>query len=128
VRPLLLDTHTLIWLAGYPERLSETAKGLILDSSSILSVSMASAWEVAIKISIGRLAIEGGVAEFFRIAETNGIPILPIRQSHVERVQRLPLLHRDPFDRLLIASALEEDMAVVTTDEGIGLYPIDVVW
>jgi PIN domain nuclease of toxin-antitoxin system len=124
----LLDTHTVIWVAENSPRLSETAAKTILDTNSNIYVSIVSAWEVAIKCSLGKLKVDGGVSEFFRIIRENGFLILPINAAYVECVQRLPFIHRDPFDRMLVATAATEGMTIVTADKNIFEYGVPCIW
>ena len=124
----LLDTHTAIWALGDKARLSETAKSIIDDVSIPLYVSVASAWEVAIKVSIGKLNFVGGSAFFLEKMQYNGIEILAIADSHLEHLEKLPFIHRDPFDRLLIATAKSENMIILTADENIQKYDTPWVW
>jgi len=91
-------------------------------------VSMASAWELAIKISVGKLVFNGGIERFFRTLDENNFKLLPITAKHVKQVETLPLLHRDPFDRILIASAMTENMCVITADTNIHRYEIASLW
>ncbi len=124
----LLDTHTAIWLAKNSPQLSQTAATAILDVRNTLFVSIISAWEVALKCSLDKLRIDGNVAGFFEIAASNGIAVLPIKKSHLEYVQDLPFLHRDPFDRLLIATSECEDMTLITAEKNIKKYDVKTLW
>jgi PIN domain nuclease of toxin-antitoxin system len=124
----LLDTHVVLWLAGNSPRMSPEAKRVIFDQASEKFVSIVSAWEVAIKCGMGRLNLTGGAAEFFRMAGENGFTLLPIEKKHVEQVQSLPFLHRDPFDRMLVAAAVSERIGLITADENIRLYDIPSIW
>ena len=124
----LLDTHVVVWLAVNSPKLSTTAKQVIFDSSNESFVSIASAWEVAIKVGKGNLRLDGGVSEFFNIVYQNGFELLPITEEHVKRLEILPLLHRDPFDRILIASALTEGMCLISADTNVPLYDVDSLW
>ena len=124
----LLDTHTAIWFFNGNNLLSATSKEIILDSSNIKYLSIASAWEVAVKLSIGKLNITGKTADFIQDVETNGFTLLPIKPSHLAALESLPLIHRDPFDRLLIATAIAEHMTLITHDENIAQYKISQIW
>ena len=124
----LLDTHVALWAFGDNEKLSEAAKQAILDPASKKLVSMASAWELAIKIGTGKMNFEGGVSEFFRIIRKNGFGLLAITERHVKQVESLPLLHRDSFDRILVASAIIEGMCLITADTNIHLYDVSSLW
>jgi PIN domain nuclease of toxin-antitoxin system len=89
---------------------------------------MISAWELAIKIGIGKLDFAGKAAGFVRLAEDNGFTVLPIKTSHLTTYESLPFIHRDPFDRLLVATAVAEQMSLITADENIARYDVSLVW
>lgn len=126
---LLLDTHAFLWWVSDDAALSRRARSAIADRSNACLVSAASAWEIAIKTSLGKLEIDGEVARFIpeQMAE-NGFEVLPIELSHVTRVARMPFHHRDPFDRLLAAQALEEGLAMVSADVIFRRYGVTRVW
>ena len=124
----LLDTHTAIWFFNGDEALSETAKQTILDTSNSKYLSMTSAWELAIKIGIGKLDFVGKVAGFVHLAENNGFTVIPITTSHLTIYESLPFIHKDPFDRLLVATAISEQMTIITADENIARYDVFYVW
>ena len=124
----LLDTHTAIWALGEKEKLSEEVKKIIDDVSLSLCVSIASAWEIAIKVSIGKLNFAGGSTSFLERMKRNGVELLNIEGSHIECVETLPFIHRDPFDRLLVATAKIGDMTILTSDENIHKYDVLSVW
>jgi PIN domain nuclease of toxin-antitoxin system len=126
---LLLDTHVAIWLAGKHEKLSAKVKALLLDDANTLYISIVSAWEVAIKASIGKLPeFEGGVVAFLEEMEANPIVFVPVEKQYVAMVETLPFYHRDPFDRLLVATAKVEDMTILTADENVRKYDISWIW
>jgi len=124
----LLDTHTVLWFFNEIEKLSKTTFHAILDPTSEKYVSIVSAWELAIKIGLEKIAFKGGVERFFRIVHENGFELLPITKEHVKTLETLPLLHRDPFDRILIASAMTEDMCLITADTNIHRYDVAKIW
>jgi len=124
----LLDTHTVLWFLGDNERLSEAALDAILEPANAKYVSIVSAWELAIKIGLGKLKFDGGVEIFFKTVSENDFSLLPIKEEYIKQVEILPFLHRDPFDRLLIASALSENMSLITADTNIHQYNISWVW
>jgi len=124
----LLDTHTAIWFFNGESALSETAKRIILDLSNSKYLSMASAWELAIKIGLGKLDFQGKAAGFIGLAESNGFTILPIKTAHLSALETLPLLHRDPFDRLLAATAITEQMTLISADKNIAQYKTTLIW
>ena len=124
----LLDTHVVLWFLGDNEKLSKAALNTILEPANEKYVSIASAWELAIKIGLGKLKFDGGVDNFFKTISDNGFFLLPIKEEHIKQVEKLPFLHRDPFDRLLVASVLSEDMSLITADENIHRYDIPCIW
>ena len=124
----LLDTHTAMWALEEKNKLSGRAKTIIDDVSLSLCVSIASAWEIAIKTSIGKLDFFGGSTFFLRKMERNGIELLNISGAQLEVVEKLPFIHRDPFDRLLIATALAENLTIITADENIQKYDVRWIW
>jgi PIN domain nuclease of toxin-antitoxin system len=119
---LLLDTHVLIWW-DEGRRLAPEARRVIEEADTVY-VSAASAWEVAIKIGLGRLRPTRTVEQ---AASESGFLELPVTFRHAERVVALPAHHRDPFDRLLIAQANIEELALVTRDPVFGRYPVEVI-
>jgi PIN domain nuclease of toxin-antitoxin system len=124
---ILLDTHTFLWWVQNDPKLSGNTRGLITEESCYLSI--ASCWELAIKVASERIQFDRPIAQF--LAEeliANTISLLPIEFRHVMRVSSLPLHHRDPFDRLLIAQALEENLAIVSINRGFDAYGIERVW
>ena len=119
----LLDTHTLLWARSAPERLSREALTILQSTGDTLYVSMASLWECAIKSSIGKLDVPAG---FYRIV-SNDYEVLGIELSHVEACADLPMHHRDPFDRLLVAQAQLGGLVLVTRDPDIARYDVPIV-
>ena len=122
----LLDTSTLLWTLASPGRLSQRARDAVAAGNSVLSV--ASYWEVVIKTLKGMLPIPDPVNWWTRAVELLGGQVLPIRASHITALAALPDLHRDPFDRILIAQAVAEGWPLITSDQNIGAYPVRVVW
>jgi len=123
---LLLDTHLLLWAAGQPERLSKAARDLIEAADNELIFSTASLWEVVIKRGLGREDFQVDARLLRRGLLDNGYTELPIGSEHVVAIESLPPLHKDPFDRVLIAQALVEGITLVTTDETVARYPAPV--
>ena len=120
---LLLDTHCWLWLQVEPERFPEPASTYLTDPNHDLYLSAASAWEIAIKWSIGRLPLPQPPTDYVPDRmERHGVLELPIRHRHVLRVASLPLHHRDPLDRLLIAQAQLEDCVLLSADAKIAAY------
>ena len=126
---LLLDTHAWLWWNQDSPELSRPARRAIANPANECWLSMASAWEMALKISSGKLRLEGDLEHFLpaRMAE-NGFAFLPIDVRHVARTLSLPPHHRDPFDRLLIAQALVEGLAMVSADSVFSRYDVRRIW
>jgi PIN domain nuclease of toxin-antitoxin system len=123
---LLLDTHLLLWAAGQPDRLSKTAHDLIDAKGSELIFSTASLWEIVIKRGLGREDFKVDARLLRRGLLDNGYTELPIASEHVVAIDTLPPLHKDPFDRILVAQALVEGIILLTTDEVVACYPAPV--
>jgi PIN domain nuclease of toxin-antitoxin system len=119
---LLLDTHILLWAAGQPDKLSPSAREMLLDSRNTLFFSSASIWEIVIKRGIGRDDFKVDPYRLRRMLVMNHYIELVITSEHVLRIDTLPLLHKDPFDRILIAQARSEGMLLVTIDAAIIKY------
>jgi PIN domain nuclease of toxin-antitoxin system len=119
---LLLDTHVILWVAGRPEKLSDEARSFLTMPENALFFSAASIWEIVIKRSLGREDFKVDPVRLRKMLVSNGYIELPITAEHALRVETLPLLHRDPFDRLLIAQARAEGMQLFTVDASILQY------
>ena len=125
----LLDTHILLWFITEGEELSDRARRLILDSSSEILLSIASLWEIAIKVNIGKLALDKSFNQLFPDElDFHGIEILDITIDNLVQLTALPLHHRDPFDRLIIAQALVESLPIIGVDEIFDTYGISREW
>lgn len=126
---LLLDTHAFLWFAEGNARLSARASALITDPQNDKLVSMASAYEMAVKISIGKLMLAEPCAAFIRrVVQQNSFTLLPITLDHVSGLSTLPVHHRDPFDRLLAAQAQVEQVPIVSVDPILDAYGITRLW
>jgi PIN domain nuclease of toxin-antitoxin system len=120
---LLLDTHLLLWAAGEPQRLSKQARRLIDNPENELLFSAASLWEVAIKRGLGREDFKVDARLLRRGLLDNGYSELPIISGHVVATESLPLIHKDPFDRVLVAQATVEGVTLLTIDSLVSQYP-----
>lgn len=120
---LLLDTQILLWAAGQPKRLSAAGRKLLNDSRNELFFSAASLWEIAIKNTLGREDFHAEPRLLRRGLLDNGYSELPISSQHAVNIDSLPPLHKDPFDRILLAQALSEGITLVTTDAQLAKYP-----
>jgi PIN domain nuclease of toxin-antitoxin system len=128
---LLLDTHTFIWYLTDNYKLSNQVLELINDENNQILLSIASLWEIAIKQSIGKLSFNQSLPFDIFIAQQlnlNDFSLLDIKISHVAVVSSLPLHHRDPFDRLLIAQSVGENIPLLSADKIFDAYPIQRVW
>jgi PIN domain nuclease of toxin-antitoxin system len=124
---VILDTHTFLWALSDPDRLSVRARETIASSERFWSV--ASIWEALIKVQSGKLPMPLPASAYLMSKmSANGVSLLPIRLEHVVRVEELPLHHRNPFDRLLIAQCVEEGWPIVTSDPVFKQYPVRVIW
>jgi PIN domain nuclease of toxin-antitoxin system len=126
---ILLDTHVFIWLDIAPEKLSATAKRLIIDPNQVLYLSLVSVWEMQIKMQLNKLSLHNGLRETIQAQQAiNQVQLLPIRVDHVLALDMLPFHHRDPFDRLLIAQTHIEGYTLLTNDGDIEKYDVKTVW
>ncbi len=124
---LLLDTHLLLWAAAEPARLTAEARALLEQPANTLIFSAASFWEIAIKRSLGRDDFRVDPRRLRRGLVENGYEELPVTADHALALDQLPPIHKDPFDRLLIAQALTEGIALVTSDQALAGYPGTIV-
>jgi len=124
MRRLLLDTHTFLWWLTDSKNLGKNSRALIKDSKNFIFFSAASGWEISIKKSLGKLEAPEGMDN---IVEEEGFERLSISVFHAERAGALPLIHRDPFDRMLIAQAQAEGLEIITADEIIPQYGINTI-
>jgi PIN domain nuclease of toxin-antitoxin system len=126
---LLLDTHTFIWWDSQPAKLSQKALALCQEPTNTLLLSVASIWEMQIKLQLGKLKLSLPLAEVIESQQkTNNIEILPITLMHVLALESLPNHHKDPFDRLLIAQANVEDTFLVSCDPIFAQYQVKLAW
>ena len=121
---LFLDTHVLLWWLDDNSRLSKQAKNYIADVDNIIFVSAVVIWEIRIKEALGKLEI---AADFFNIVKQQGFEILSITAQHANKVGDIPMHHRDPFDRMLIAQAIDESLTIVTHDRAFKAYEIPII-
>jgi PIN domain nuclease of toxin-antitoxin system len=123
---VLLDTQVWLWMQGSPERFGDDARGLVEDTAVTLFFSSASSWEIAIKWALGKLGLPEPPEDYVpgRL-RSSGVTPLPVEHSHALRVASLEHHHRDPFDRLLVAQALVEDVPILTADPVFSRYPVE---
>lgn len=124
----LIDTHTFLWFIHDSPQLSANAKNL-LESDNELWVSIVSLWEIAIKVNIGKLRLPNCYEDFIpEQLALNDIEILPIKMAHLAIYTTLPLHHRDPYDRLLIAQAMTEKVSIIGSDVTFNSYSVNRIW
>jgi PIN domain nuclease of toxin-antitoxin system len=124
---VLLDTNAFLWGLNAPEKLSVSARNAIASSERLLS--LASIWEILIKVRVGKLPLPVPAGNYLTMQmRSNGVSLLSIKLAHVLQIERLQLHHRDPFDRMLIAQAVEENLPIVTSDRHFSRYPVEVIW
>lgn len=126
---LLLDTHLLLWAAGEPDKLSKKARQWLLDAGNTLHFSSASLWEVAVKSALGRKDFQVDLRRLWRMLLANGYQELKVTGEHAIALESLPPLHKDPFDRMLLAQAHVEGLTLVTADKQVAAYrgPVKLV-
>jgi PIN domain nuclease of toxin-antitoxin system len=125
---LLLDTHALIWFLSGDKQMPAPIRSTIADTSHNCFVSIVSLWEIAIKTSLGKLELEGSFDQIAGLLIDNEIDILPISFQHIQNLLTIDLHHRDPFDRMIIAQAIVEQLHIVTRDQEFAKYPVSVLW
>jgi PIN domain nuclease of toxin-antitoxin system len=126
---VMLDTHTFLWFVLDDPQLSASAKTLIEDPASDVLISPASFWEIAIKVRLGKLDLRSSYDDFMhRGIVGNDFAILPIEPKHTSLLTTLPLHHKDPFDRLLVAQAKVENIAIVSADDALDAYGVQRAW
>lgn len=126
---LLLDTHAFLWFIDGSARLSQRARELIEDQGNAKLVSVASLWEMGLKMSLGRLELAQPFVDLIpRQMELNGFGLLPVRISHIARIISLPFHHRDPFDRMIVAQCVAEGLSVVSLDAVFDKYSVQRLW
>lgn len=126
---LLLDTHTFIWLVGEKHLLSSNATAAILDTSNTLYLSIASVWEMQIKLQTGKLTLPANLDQIVQEQQSiNSVSILRIQLDHIYGLAALPPHHKDPFDRLIIAQSIVESLIVVGNDSKFSAYPLNILW
>ncbi len=126
---LLLDTHIFLWLNDRPEKLSVAAMEACGNAENSLYLSLISLWEIQIKRQLGKLDIQAPWQEMMKTQKMeNGLEVLPLKESHIEQLDRLEPHHRDPFDRMLISQAQVEGMEMVSADRAFTSYNVALIW
>jgi PIN domain nuclease of toxin-antitoxin system len=125
---LLLDTHVFLWYISADPKLPAAFRTAIQDPANAVFLSVASVWEAVIKYSLGKLPLPAPPEEYLpRQRELHGIATLPLEEGALTHLAKLPPLHRDPFDRILVAQALQHDLTMVTVDSAVKAYPVKLL-
>lgn len=126
---LLLDTCTFLWILEGSDKLSNESKKQFLDSHNQVFLSVISVWEIMVKFKLGRLPLPSSPRSFIaKQRETHGIESISLEETSIWQIENLPLYHKDPFDRMLIAQAIDQGLAILTPDELITQYPVKTMW
>ncbi len=125
---LIIDTHTLLWFFSNHDDLSEKARRAIENSSNDVFISIASFWEISIKLSLAKIALDIPFELLFEEAEKLDISILNVKKEHLICLKELPFIHRDPFDRMIACQSIVEDYTLVSIDKIFDKYKIQRVW
>jgi PIN domain nuclease of toxin-antitoxin system len=124
---VLIDTHVLLWGLQDEEKLSRRVRTLL--PAADVWISVASLWEIIAKVQVGKLALPSPVGDYLAAKlMANGVSVLSLSFDHVRRLEQLPLHHRDPFDRILIAQSLNESIPLVSADPQFEKYPVEIIW
>jgi PIN domain nuclease of toxin-antitoxin system len=125
---LLIDTHVFLWWDSQPEKIPTTTLSVLEDPDNIVWLSLVSIWEVQIKTQMGKLVLNNSLDNLVQQQQQNGIQLLPIKLNHILALQPLPYYHKDPFDRLLIAQSVAENLICVSADSVFKQYNIPILW
>ncbi len=124
----LLDTNALLYFLYDSGKLSKKASDIIYHNDEKINVSIVSMWEIAIKSSIGKLEIKSSISKIAETCENERFDILPIKPFHLDEIGRLPAIHGDPFDRLIISQVISENLVIITKDGTMPMYNVKVLW
>lgn len=124
----LLDTHSFLWFINGDNLLSDKARHHIENPNNDRFISIASFWEIAIKLNLNKLQLDMSFHDLYREAEKNGFDILSITIAHTEKIRELDLNHRDPFDRMIISQAIVDKLTIIGKDPNFQKYPIKELW
>ncbi|MFZ2806164.1 MAG: type II toxin-antitoxin system VapC family toxin [Desulfosalsimonadaceae bacterium] len=125
---IIIDTHALLWLFSNDDKLSEKAGKLIKNPSNEVFVSIASFWEISIKLSLSKLVLDVPFALLFEESEKLDIKIIDIQKEHLITLKELPFIHRDPFDRMIVSQSIALNYALVSKDKILDEYKIKRIW
>ena len=124
----LLDTHAIIWIFEDAPQISSKVKDIIRDTDNKIFISSVSLWEIAIKVNLNKLDLKIELHELLMIIKNSEIVVIQIEDAFLEKLSSLPYIHKDPFDRLIVSSAIIEDLIIITSDENIRKYGVSWEW
>jgi PIN domain nuclease of toxin-antitoxin system len=124
----LLDTHTFLWFVSGDNQLPEKAKKVIEDMQQACFLSVASLWEITIKLQNQKLELGVSLKELFEFIERNQIEIIPVNMEHLLLLSNLPMHHNDPFDRLIVCQSISEGLVLISKDKQLKYYPVELLW
>ena len=124
----LLDTHAFLWFVNGSIEISQKARDVIQNPKNVMYLSIASFWEIAIKLNIGKLFIDMSFDELKKEADKNIFQILPIQYEDLRLLTTLELYHKDPFDRILISQAIQNNLTIISKDSNFDAYPVRIIW
>jgi len=124
----LMDTHVIIWLACDSDELPKSIRKIIEQPENDIYICSASLWEIAVKANLGKLKLKQPLDKLLSDIKNSGFNVLQIETAYLCKLLELPYIHKDPFDRLLISTALVEDLIIITTDENIQKYDVPWIW
>ena len=126
---VLLDTHAFLWAVNDDRRLSAPARRIFTAADNEMLLSVASVWEILVKVEAGKLPFPQPASSYIRSQlRKTSTAVLPLLLSHALQLETMPLHHRDPFDRMILAQAIDEDLPVVSADAKFRMYPVEVLW
>jgi PIN domain nuclease of toxin-antitoxin system len=125
---ILLDTHALLWFLNGEEKLPVRLRQMIESEENTKYLSIASVWEIGIKMSLGKLIYSNGLEKLVSLITETGVLILPITTQNIITVSKLEFIHKDPFDRIIVAQAKDNNFQILTFDENISKYQVSTIW
>jgi len=124
----LIDTHVLLWIFEGSEKIPQKVKEILINPENEICLSTVSLWEISIKVGLDKLVLNQPLESFLDIVESGKFTIFGLETDYYKRLLNLPFIHRDPFDRILIATAISESCVMVTIDNNMKLYPVPILW
>ena len=126
--PYLLDTHAFLWFVSGDKKLPKDIKELVKNVNESCFISIASFWEITIKVQLGKLKLDLSIEELFEFSLRNKIEIIDINSEHLIELLNLPFIHRDPFDRLIVSQGISENLILISKDSELNKYGIKLIW